>query len=101
MTVVVVTGPLHITPPPHPNRGARYCDERVSVCQSITVFVNTRLRVQSLSIFARLLPMAAARSLSGGVAIRYTLCRPILPVLPVTSYLHMMGRVGHIDRYRC
>ena len=65
-----------------PDKGAEYCDERVclSVCLSVCVFVCTRSYRQNytsnLHHFLRMLPMAVARSSSGGVVIRY-----VLPVL--------------------
>jgi len=53
----------------------------VSVCLSMSI--SFELRVQSLRNFLCLLPMAMARSSSGGVAIHYILP---LPVVSMTSY---------------
>jgi len=68
-----------ITPP------AEYCDDRaclsVCVCLSASLISGT-----TRPIFTNvcLLPMAVARSLVGGVAIRY-----VLPVLWMTSYMRI------------
>jgi len=76
-----------------PDGGAEYCDERVSVCLSVCVcvcvclsaIISSELHIRSSPNFLRTnflhtLPMAVARSFSGGVAIRY-----VLPVLLITS----------------
>jgi len=55
----------------------------VSVCVSVCVSACVELHVRSLPIFVCMLPMAVARSSSGGVAIRY-----VPPVLWMTYYLH-------------
>jgi len=61
-----------------PDRGAEYCDERV--CLSVCVFVCPRAYLRNyasdLRLFLCLLPMAVARSSSGGVVICY-----VFPVL--------------------
>jgi len=55
-----------------PDRGAEYCDERVCVCMSVRddIFATTR---PNFTNFLCVLPMAVARSSSGGVVIRYVL----------------------------
>jgi len=55
-----------------PDRGAEYCDERVCVCLSVRdhIFGDTR---PIFTNFLCVLPMAVARSSSGGVVIRYVL----------------------------
>ena len=53
----------------------------LSVCLCVSACVE--LHVRSLPIFVCMLPMAVARSSSGGVAIRY-----VPPVLWMTYYLH-------------
>ena len=70
---------------------AEFCDERV--CLSV-VFVCPRVYLQnymSHKIFLRILLMAVAQYSSGGIAIRY-----VLPVLWITSYLHVVGHVRYI-----
>jgi len=60
-----------------PDRGAEYCDERVclSVCLSVCVCICPRScrwnYTSYLHQFLCMLPMAVARSSSGGVVIRY------------------------------
>ena len=65
------------------DRGAEYCDDRV--CVSLRVYLSVRKHISGNTrpLFTRflcILPMAVARSSSGGVAIRY-----VLPVLCMTS----------------
>ena len=79
-----------------PNRGAEYCDERVCVCVCVRVrvracvcvcvstIISSELHVRSSPTLLCMLPMAVARSCSGGVVIRY-----VFPVLWTTSYLHV------------
>ena len=43
----------------------------VCVCVCLSAIISPELHFRSLSILLRLLPMAVARSSSGGVAIRY------------------------------
>ena len=61
-----------VTPPPI-NRGAEYC---------VSAIISSELLVRSSPNVVCLLPMAVARSSSGGVVIHY-----VLPVLWMTSYL--------------
>jgi len=56
-----------------PDRGAEYCDEHVCVSVSLSAIISPELRVQSSPNFSCMLPMAVARSSSGGVVIRYEL----------------------------
>jgi len=73
-----------------PDRGAEYCDDRVSlsVCVSVCVFVFLRAYLwnytSDLYQFLCMLPTAVAGSSSDGVAISY-----VLPVLWMTSYLRI------------
>jgi len=59
------------------NRGAEYCDEHVCtymcVCVCLSVIPYLELHVRSSPDFLYILPMAVARSSSGGVLIRYVL----------------------------
>jgi len=78
---------------------AKYCDDRVRrlVCLSVC-FLSANISISEITTpifrkFLCVLPMALARSSSAGVAIRY-----VLPVLWMTSYLHIMG---HIQGCRC
>ena len=66
-----------------PDMGAEYCDERVclSVCLSVRDHIFGTTRPSSPKVLC-MLPMAAARSSSGGAVIRY-----VLPVFWMTSYL--------------
>ena len=74
-----------ITSPP---MGERSIVMSVSVCLSVcaclcvclSAIISSELHVRSSPNFLRTLPMAVARSSSGGVAIRY-----VLPVLSITS----------------
>jgi len=50
-----------------PDRGAKYCDERVCLSVCLSAIVSSGLHVQSSSDFLCMLPMAEARSSSGGV----------------------------------
>ena len=66
---------------------AEYCDERVCTCLSVCLSVREYVSGTTCPIFVifvRMLPMAMARSSSGCVAIRY-----VLPVIWMTSYLHI------------
>ena len=70
---------------------AKYCDDRVYLSLSLSVFVlegvcNCTSDLHSSQKFLYMLPMAVARSSSASVAIRYA-----FPVLWMTSYLHIMG----------
>jgi len=62
----------------------------LSVCLSFRLRVCPRAYIRNhtynLNNFLCMLPIAVARSFSGGAAIRY-----VLPVLQMTSYLHMPG----------
>ena len=77
-----------VTPPPIGS--AEYCDERVclSVCQCmclcvcLSAIISLELHVRSSPIFFCVLPMAVARSSSGGVVTRH-----VLPFLWMTSIL--------------
>jgi len=51
--------------------GAEYCVERVCVCVCLSAIISSELHVRSSPSFLRMLPMAVARSFSGGVMIRY------------------------------
>jgi len=65
--------------------GERSIVMSVSVCLSVCVFVRDHIFGTTRPIFTKslcLLPVAVARSPSGGLVIRY-----ILPVLWLTSYL--------------
>ena len=69
------------------DREEEYCDERVCssvfcLCVCVCVFVCPRSYLRNFTKFLCMLPMAVARSSSGGVVIRY-----VLPVLWMTSYL--------------
>ena len=55
-----------------PDRGAEYCDERVCVCLSFRDHIFGIAR-PIFTNFLCVLPMAVARSSSGGVVIRYVL----------------------------
>ena len=70
---------------------AEYCDERVCksvcVCLSLCLSVRDHVLETTRPIFTNflcMLPMAVARSSSGGVVIKY-----VFPVLLMTSYLHI------------
>jgi len=68
-----------------------------SACLSVC-FLSANISISGITTpifrkFLCVLPMAVARSSSAGVAIRY-----VLPVLWMTSYLHIMG---HIQGCRC
>jgi len=74
-----------------PDSAAQYCDERVRLsvclCVGLCVFVCPRSYLRTYTsdlhqFVLCMLPMAAARSSSGGVVICY-----VLPVLWMTSYL--------------
>jgi len=67
--------------------GAEYRDVEVSVRLSVREHIS-RTAGPTLTKFLRMLPMAVARSSSGDVAICY-----ILPVLWMTSHLHIIGRM--------
>jgi len=87
---------------PAPNRGAEYCDERVCLSVSVCLFVYPRsyLRNYTSDIrqFLCMLLTAVARSSSGGVAIRI---RYVLPVLSMTSCLHMTTVVYSDTKTTC
>jgi len=83
-----------------PDKGVEYFDERV--CLSVSVSVSLSLCVcvcvsdhifgTTCPIFTKflfMLPMAVARSSSGGVVIRY-----VLSVLWMTSYLHIFAAIA-------
>ena len=74
---------------PVPDRG-RSIVTRVCLFVCLTANIYSKVHVRYSPI---LLPMAMAHSVFGDVGIRY-----ILPVLRVTSYLYIMGQMGHIDR---
>ena len=69
-----------------PNREEKCCDERICVCVCVCVcvclsaIISSELHVRSSTNFLCMLPMAVARSFSGGVVICY-----VLPVLWMTS----------------
>jgi len=71
---------------------AEYCYEPVCVCVCTNVArISEETTVESLPISPRALPVAVARSSSGGgVAIRYS----VLPVLRMTSRLIVFGIGG-------
>ena len=54
----------------HPIGGALYCDERVRLCVCVCLSVRDHI-FRSSHRFLCMLPMAVARSSSGGVVIRY------------------------------
>jgi len=71
---------------------AKYCDERVclSLCVSVCLSVSEHIFGTTRPLFTKflcMLPMAVARSSSGGVVICY-----VLPVLWMTSYLLISQR---------
>ena len=71
-----------ITPPP--DMAAEYYDERARLFVSVCLSVRDHILGTARLIFTDclcVLPMAVARSSSGGVVIRY-----VLPVLWMTSY---------------
>jgi len=70
----------------------KYCDERLSV--GLFASISPELHVLSSLEFLHSLPMAVARSSSGGVAICY-----VLPVSWTTSHLYigLMGIMGRAD----
>jgi len=67
-----------------PDTAAEYRDERVCLSVFVCLFaiISPELHVRSSPNLLRMLPMAVARSSSGGVVICY-----VLPVLWMTSYL--------------
>jgi len=69
-----------------PDRGVEYCDEHVClcVCVCLSPIISSELRGQYSPNFLCLLPVAVARSSSGGVVVCY-----VFPVLWMTSYLHI------------
>ena len=75
-----------------PGRGAEYCDQfvRLFVCLCVCVCLPANIYLESLDRSSRnffvQIPVAVARSSSGGVAIRY-----VLLVLRMTSCLAVMG----------
>ena len=76
-------------------RGAVYCDQPIclSVCVCLCVCVSIRGHISGTAgpIFMKFcmqIPLAVARSSSGGVAIRY-----VLPLLWLTSRLAVVGRI--------
>ena len=74
-----------------PGRGAEYCDQFVCLCVCLSVCPRAYLWnccTDLHEIFVQI-PVAVARSSSGGVAIRYA-----LPVLWMTSRLAIVGRVA-------
>jgi len=87
---------------PAPNRGAEYCDERVCLSVSVCLFVCPRSYLRNytsdLRQFLCMLLTAVARSSSGGVAIRI---RYVLPVLSMTSCLHMTTVVYSDTKTTC
>jgi len=67
----------------------------VCVCLSVCLSVREHISGTTRPIFTnffRMLPMSVVRSSSGGGAIRYG-----LPVVWMTSYLHVMTVCGGID----
>jgi len=80
----------------NPTRGAKYCNERVSVCLSVRLSVCLlsylkKRHVQTSWNFLHVLTMVVARSSSDDSVIRY-----VLPVLRMTSHFHVTG-VGNND----
>jgi len=59
----------------------------LSVCVCLSAIISSELHVRSSLNFVCVLPVAMARSSSGGVVIRY-----VLPVLRMTSYLLISRR---------
>ena len=57
-----------VTPPPRVERSIVLS---VSVCVCLSAIISSELHVRSSPSFLRMLPMALARSSSGGVMIRY------------------------------
>jgi len=80
-------------------RTAKYCDDRVClsvylcVCVCLSASISLELHARSSPNFLYVLPTVVAQSSSGGVAICH-----VLPVLWMTPYLHIMGRM---PGYRC
>ena len=68
-----------------PDRGAEYCDERVCVCVfvclSAIISLDSGTTCLIVPNFLCILPVAVARSSSGGVVIRY-----VFPFLWMMSY---------------
>jgi len=69
---------------------AMYCDDCVCLPEHMSVVclfasISLELHVRSSPNFLCMLPVAVARSCSGAFTIRY-----VLPVLWMTSYLHIM-----------
>jgi len=88
---LAAVSPNRLAPVCHsaPDRGAKYCDERVCVhvcvCVCLSAIISSEVSLRggrSSPIFLYVLPMGAARSSTGGVLICY-----VLPVLWMTSYL--------------
>jgi len=65
-----------------PGSGAEYCDERVCLCFRLSAIISSKRHRPIFTNFLCMLPMAVARSCSGGVVIGY-----VLPVLWMTLYL--------------
>ena len=86
-TVVLFYGIRFVTPPWY--RGAEYCDQLVclSVCLSIHEHISGNAGPIFTEFFVQI-PVAVARSSSGGVALCY-----LLPVLWMTSRLAVVGRM--------
>ena len=69
------------------DRRAEYCNVRVCVCVCLSAIISSELHVRSSPNLLRMLPMAVARSSSGGVVIRY-----VLPVLWMLSQAKVARR---------
>jgi len=75
-----------------PPAGAGYCEDCGWMSVRERVSRSSEARVQTSPKFLSVLPAAAARYSSGGVAMSH-----VLPVLRMTLYLHIMvGQIGRL-----
>jgi len=75
-----------------PGRGAKYCHYRdLYVCLSVclSAHISQKPHIQILRNFLYMLSVTVALSFSDGSAIRYA-----LPLMWMTSYFHIMDRIG-------
>jgi len=75
-----------------PSRETEYCDERVCLRVCVCLSASGKTHPNFTELFC-LLPMSLARSVSGGVAIRY-----VLPVSVMTWCLHTKAEIGDAKR---